>query len=192
MSSRYLLSFILTAAVAMLGVSQPAVAQQPSPSDGTGSLSASSGGCVPPSAAVDLYLEAVGSFGVAFGQPPEEACEDVCKKFEKTCDDIAHNARVCGNRGGGKFASLLRTTCSTLDDEEDRDLCRNDVNAARNDIRDCNNEDRIHAGACCDRWETEVCLNACLDESYDLEQCFTGPGGLAGGSCWFHFVNTPS
>lgn len=194
MSSRRLRSHILTVAVAvavltMSGTARLSLAGE-SPESGTSTLSASSGGCFPPSAAVDVYLEAVGVPGFVFNEPDtEDECAKVCKKFEKTCDDIAHNARVCGNHGGAKFASLLRTTCSTFEVKADRRLCQDDVNQVQKDVRNCTNDDRRHAGDCCDLWETEVCLSECLDDSFRVPHCFTGPGGFNGGSCWFHLFD---
>jgi len=197
MRSRLLLASLCAFALAFAVTSVPTEAGTPFGPDpvvsDTFSTAASSGGCLPPSAAVDMYLEAGMNDAFDRGDDSEEACEKICDKFVDTCDQIAKISRTCQNRGGGKFTQLAKTTCSTLDDKDDRNACKDDAGFVQDVIKDCTDADRERAGNCCENHRT-ICLKDCLNEEYypwDHQACFTGPGGYAGGTCWFTLSNTP-
>ncbi len=196
MRSRLLLASMCAFALAFTISSVPTEAGTPfGPEDvvsDTFSTAASSGGCLPPSAAVDMYLEAGSELAFHRGDDSEEACAKICDKFVDTCDQIAKISRTCQNRGGGKFTQLAKTVCGTLEDKGDRNSCKDETEFLQDVVKDCTDADRQRAGGCCENHRT-ICLKDCLDEPYapwDHQACFTGPGGYAGGSCWFSLANS--
>jgi len=193
MNSRHLVSALFVT-VLSVGIASISIAGDPfGPfADETFSTAASSGGCFPPSIAVDLYGEAAGGNGVLdpdVGEDSED-CEEICDRFRKTCRDIAKQSRSCGSKGGSQWASLVRTACSTIEDKEERDDCRDTTDDEQDLVDDCRKADREHAEDCCDEFE-DVCLADCNDEEFDVPACFTGPGGIGDGSCFFNLLNTP-
>ncbi len=190
MNSRHLLASALFVTVVTAGLASVSLAGDPfGPfAEGTFSTAASSGGCFPPSVAVDLYGEA--ALGELVGSGDEDECEDICTRFRSTCRDIAKQSRSCGSKGGAQWSSLLRTACSTLEDKGERDDCRDSVDDDQDFISDCRNADRVHAQECCDALE-DACLGDCADVPFDTPACFTGPGGIGNGSCFFNLLNSP-
>lgn len=203
MRFRLLLAVLCACSLAVVAAPQPANAQPCNrgpggipcgPSSDTSSLVASSGGCLPPSAAVDLYLEASRGFAINGGSHDEASCEKICDKFVDTCDEIAKVSKACQNRGGGEYAELMRAICTTFANREERNLCKREVNAFRGFVRDCTNADRVRAAGCCEN-HAALCLKECLHEwigPSDFQACFTGPGGYAGGTCYFTLLNEGS
>jgi hypothetical protein len=158
--------------------------------DGVGSeLTSSSGGCVPPSLAVDLFTDAALSSG-AVELGPDTGCEQVCDEFVERCMDITNVARKCSNDGGGDFAALVRKSCRTIANRQDQDACVADVNFVRGEIQACvTTQDHDHGFSCCQN-SRSACLSECLGSIWsNVPACFTGAGGFEGGSCFFQLFN---
>jgi hypothetical protein len=155
--------------------------------------SSTSGGCFPPSLAVDIWAFSLDELhtGMSLGGPESRAedCETICNKWRKTCGSIADIAKRCNASTAGKFASHFATQCKTLDDPADQKDCKGASKQLKTILKDCAKQDAELGKSCCESY-APFCLQGCLAASpapLPTPGCFTDLGPNP--SCYAEFIN---
>jgi len=155
--------------------------------------STTSGGCFPPSLAVDLWAFGLEEFqsGQSFGDPSgfAEDCQAICTKWKNTCGDIADIAKRCNAGTAGKISALFAERCKTLEDSQDRKDCKAASKELKTVLRDCAKQDAVLGKSCCETY-APFCVQGCVAASpvpLPTPGCFTDAGPNP--SCFAVIIN---